>query len=113
MKTIHYIIALLVFFNLSSFTLHDDPPASGYAVGSMAKDFKLKNVDGKNVSLSDYKTAKGFIVVFTCNHCPYAQAYEQRIIELHKKYNVAGYPVIAINPNDKDREPADSYENMQ
>lgn len=86
---------------------------TGYAVNDVAKDFKLKNVDGKMVSLADYKTAKGYIVVFTCNHCPFAQAYEQRIIALHKKYSAKGYPVIAINPNDKDREPEDSYENMQ
>lgn len=85
---------------------------AGYAVGDMATDFKLKNVDGKVVSLANYKKAKGFIVVFTCNHCPFAQAYEQRIIDLHNEYAPKGYPVIAINPNDKDREPADSYENM-
>ena len=46
----------------------------GYNIGDVATDFKLKNVDDKFVSLSDYKNAKGFIVVFTCNHCPYAKA---------------------------------------
>jgi peroxiredoxin len=85
----------------------------GYSVGDMAADFSLKNVDGKMVSLKDQKKAKGFIVVFTCNHCPFSQAYEQRIIDLHKKYSSKGFPVIAINPNDKNREPDDSYENMQ
>jgi thiol-disulfide isomerase/thioredoxin len=62
--------------------------------------------------MADYKKAKGYIVVFTCNHCPFSQAYEQRIIDLHKKYADKGFPVIAINPNDKDRSPDDSYENM-
>lgn len=85
---------------------------TGYAVGDIARDFKLKNVDGRMVSLADYSKAKGFIVVFTCNHCPFSQAYEQRIIDLHKKYAAKGFPVIAINPNDKTRSPEDSYENM-
>jgi peroxiredoxin len=86
---------------------------TGYKVGDIATDFNLKNVDGKLVKLADYKKAKGFIVVFTCNHCPFSQAYEQRIIDLHKKYAQLGYPVVAINPNDAKREPEDSYEKMQ
>ena len=84
----------------------------GYNVGDKASDFKLKNVDGKTVSLSDYKSSKGFIVVFTCNHCPYAKAYQDRIIELDKKYKSQGYPVIAINSNDPQLEPSDSYQDM-
>jgi peroxiredoxin len=86
---------------------------NGYKVGDVATDFKLKNVDGKMVSLSGYKDAKGFIVVFTCNHCPYAQAYEARIKELDKMYAAKGYPVIAISPTDPAVEPRDSYINMQ
>lgn len=85
---------------------------AGYKAGDTATDFKLKNVDGKMVSLADYKQAKGFIVVFTCNHCPFSKAYEQRIMDLDKKYAPLGYPVIAINPNDPVVEPEDSYENM-
>ncbi|MDX2278167.1 MAG: thioredoxin family protein [Saprospiraceae bacterium] len=84
-----------------------------YGVGDKAADFNLKNVDGKNVSLAGIPNAKGYIVVFTCNHCPYAQAYEQRIIDLHKKYAPLGYPVVAINPNDKIAQPDDSFEKMQ
>ena len=84
-----------------------------YQVGENAADFKLKNVDGKWVSMSDYQDAKGLIIVFTCNHCPYAKAYEDRIIALDKKYADAGFPVIAINPNDPSAYPDDSYENMQ
>jgi peroxiredoxin len=87
--------------------------ASGYQPGDKAGDFKLKNIDGKWVSLSDYADAKGFIVIFTCNHCPYAKAYEDRIIALDKKYAPLGYPVIAINPNDAVAYPEDSFENMQ
>ena len=87
--------------------------AQGYKPGDVATDFKLKNVDGKMVSLADYKKAKGFIVVFTCNHCPYAKAYEDRIVALDKKYAAKGYPVIAINPNDPAAYAEDSYDNMK
>ncbi len=83
-----------------------------YKAGDAARDFKLKNVDGKEVSLASYKNTKGFIVVFTCNHCPFSKAYEQRIIELDKKYAALGFPVIAINPNDKTVEPEDAFDNM-
>ncbi|MEP6513084.1 MAG: thioredoxin family protein [Parafilimonas sp.] len=86
---------------------------SGYKIGDEADDFNLKNVDGKMVSLKDYKNVKGYIVIFTCNHCPFAKAYEQRIIDLHKKYAPLGYPVVAINPNNPEIIPEDSYENMQ
>ena len=88
---------------------------SGYVVGDKADDFSLKNVDGKMVSLKDpeYKDVKGYIVILTCNHCPYAQMYEERIIALHKKYKPKGFPVIAINPNSPAVVPEDSYEEMQ
>jgi len=86
---------------------------NGYKAGEKAADFKLKNVTGKMVSLADYASAKGFIVVFTCNHCPVAQAYEKRIMSLDQKYAAKGYPVIAISPNDPVAEPVDSYANMQ
>jgi peroxiredoxin len=85
---------------------------AGYNVGDKASDFKLKNVDGNYVSLKDYSNAKGFVVIFTCNHCPYAKAYQDRIIEIDRKYKSKGYPVIAINSNDPQLEPEDSYEGM-
>lgn len=86
---------------------------NGYKVGDIVKDFSLKNVDGKMVSMSDFKDAKGFIITFTCNTCPYSVAYEDRLIELDKKYASKGYPVIAINPNNPEARPNDSYEAMQ
>ena len=109
MKTIKTMIILFAMMSGSSLSAGD----GGYQVGDKAQDFKLKNIDGKWVSLEDYKDAKGFIVIFTCNHCPYAKAYEDRIIALDKKYAPLGYPVIAINPNDPVAYPDDSYENMQ
>jgi len=85
----------------------------GYKIGDTAQDFNLKNVNGKNVSLAGIKNAKGYIVIFTCNECPYAKAYEQRIIELHQKYAPLGFSVVAINANDKNVVPGDSFDNMK
>lgn len=85
----------------------------GYKVGDKATDFKLKSVDNKMYSMADYKDAKGFIVVFTCNHCPFAVKYEDRIIDLAKKYKSKGYVLLAINPNDPAVQPEDSFELMQ
>lgn len=86
--------------------------AQGLKVGDKAPDFRLKNVDGKMISLSDYSKAKGFIVIFSCNHCPYVKAYEDRMIDLHKKYESKGFPVIAINSNDPEVVPEDSFDKM-
>ncbi len=86
--------------------------AQEYKTGDKAKNFNLLNIDGKYVSTDEYDKAKGFIVIFTCNHCPFSIAYEDRIIKLDKKYSSKGYPVIAINPNDSTIAPGDSYSNM-
>lgn len=92
-----------ILFALSLLTLStaiSPVKVDGYKIGDIATDFSLPNVDGDMVSLGDFKDAKGFIVIFTCNTCPYSVAYEDRIIALNKKYKSRGYPVIAINPND-------------
>jgi peroxiredoxin len=86
---------------------------AGVKPGDKAVDFSLKNVDGKTVSLADYSDQKGVILVFTCNPCPFAKAYEQRIMLLDQKYASEGFPVVAINPNDDGVSPEDSYESMQ
>ncbi|MFY0673507.1 MAG: thioredoxin family protein [Bacteroidia bacterium] len=85
---------------------------AGVKVGKSAPEFNLKSTNGSMVSLSDYSDKKGVILVFTCNHCPYAKLYEDRLIALDKKYSEKGWPVIAINPNDPEVQPADSYEKM-
>lgn len=110
MKTIKTLLVLAVFAVATAFTAGPD---KGYKVGDNAADFKLENVDGKMVSMSDYKDAKGFIIVFTCNTCPYSVANEDRIIALDKKYKSKGYPVIAINPNDPAAQPGDSMDKMK
>ena len=110
MKSTHlFIIAVLLVGVFTSATLNE----SGYQIGDYAMDFKLKNVDGKMVSMSDYKNAKGIVVIFTRNTCPYSKIYEERIIAINNKYSPQGYPVIAINPNDPARQPGDSFKLMQ
>jgi peroxiredoxin len=106
MKTIFSFSFLLILLIQSVF-------AQGFKPGDKASSFKLKNIDNNFVSLEDYKDAKGFIVVFSCNHCPYVKAYESRIEALNKQYASKGYPVIAINSNDVESYPDDSFENMQ
>lgn len=88
------------------------PLKSGYEVGDTVADFKLKNVNGKMVSLSDYTSSKGVIVIFDCNTCPYSKAYNQRILELNKNYASKGFPVVAIQPNDPAISPGDSFDEM-
>ncbi len=107
-KNINYVILTAFAVIALAFTT----AVTGLEPGSEAKDFKLKNTDGKQVALADYKSAKGFIIVFTCNHCPFAKAYENRIMALDKKYKLLGYPVIAINSNDSAAYPDDSYPEM-
>ena len=109
MKFIKGICAITAIVVLSAFTT----VSSGYKIGDIATDFKLKNIDNAMVSLSDYNNAKGFIVIFTCNTCPYAVSYEDRIIALDKKYASKGYPVIAIMPNNTDIQPKDNREAMK
>jgi len=85
---------------------------SQYTIGSKVAAFSLKNIDGKMVGMNYQENAKGVIVIFTCNHCPFSIAYEDRIIALHEKYAPLGYPVLAINPNNVLKSPDDSYEKM-
>lgn len=85
----------------------------GLKTGDVAPVFNLKNVDGKMVSLNDYRRERGLILVFSCNHCPYVKLYEDRINELDANYKEQGFPVVAINSNDPISHPSDSYENMK
>jgi peroxiredoxin len=105
MKTFILSLITLLFISGTAF-------ADGYEIGDKAINFNLLNVDGNYVTLDDFSEAEGFIVIFTCNHCPYSKLYEDRIIELNKTFGPKGYPVVAINPNDTIKEPADSYSQM-
>ncbi len=109
MKNIKGIFAVMAILVLSAFTT----VSNGYKIGDIATDFKLKSTDDTMVSLSDYKNTQGFIVIFTCNTCPYSVSYEDRIVALDKKYAAKGYPVIAIMPNNTDIQPKDNMEAMK
>ena len=87
--------------------------SGGYQVGDAVASFRLKNTDGNMVSLNDLNNAKGVIIIFTSNHCPFARAYEDRIIALNNKFASQGYPVIAINPSDPGTHQDDTFEKMK
>ena len=111
MKTIKntLILAMLILMT----TAFSTPTENGYKIGDTIEDFSLKNIDDKMVKLSDYKKAKGFIIIFTCNMCPYSVANEDRINALDAKYKSKGFPVIAINPNDPKASKGDGFEDMK
>lgn len=119
MKTLSRILiagvyAFTLVFGLMSFSdAHNSAAAGGYDIGDIVTDVSLLNVNNNMVSFADYPNAKGFIVIFTCNTCPYAVASEDRIIALDKEFKDKGYPVIAINPNNPDVQPDDTFELMQ
>src|SRR5437868_5679657 len=70
------------------------------AIGDAAPDFKLPGVDGKDYTLKSFAEAKLLLVIFTCNHCPTAQAYEERVAALYRDYQGKGVALVAISPND-------------
>ena len=84
----------------------------GLPLGSSAVDFQLKGVDDKTHKLNSFADRKALVVVFSCNHCPYVQAYEDRMIQLQKDYSAKGVTLVAINSNDDSGYPEDSYPNM-
>lgn len=110
MRVLKTVLLLVAVFVATAFVSYHP---TGYEVGDEVVDFKLKNIDGKLMSLSALEKAEGVIVVFTCNTCPFSIAYEDRIVALDKKYKNVGYPVVAINPNDVVKKPGDSFENMK
>jgi len=112
MKYLALLLTISFFFQVDAMAQQTKKEPSGYKIGSMATDFKLQNVDGNMVSLQDYEKAKGFIICFTCNHCPFSIANESRLISLDERYKEVGYPVIAINPNDPAINEDDSFEKM-
>lgn len=99
------LLACLVAFSVSA--------QSGFQVGDKASDFNLKGVDGKMHSLASMTDAKGYIVTFTCNTCPYAVMYEDRLLALQNEFGAKGYQVVAINPNDPDVKAGDSFAEMK
>jgi peroxiredoxin len=82
------------------------------SMGSKAPDFDLPGVDGKNGSLTRFKDKSILVVVFSCNHCPYVQAYEQRMMDIQRDYADRGAQLVAINSNETKNYPEDSFEKM-
>ena len=107
---------LLATVALAGFAVAEPEPApEALALGSTApaSDVKMKNIDGKDVSIADVRGKKGTLVVFTCNACPWARAWEKRIAEVGNNAKKQGIGVIAINSNDPDIQPGDSYAEMK
>lgn len=109
---IKWSVVVIAVILMSAFTVKTGNN-TGYKIGDIVEDFKLENVDGTMLSMSSFKDAKGFIITFTCNTCPFSVAYEDRINDLNKKYSNLGYPVIAIMPNNVDIKPGDNMEAMK
>ena len=82
-------------------------------LGSKLPDFNLPSTDGKNYSVDSFADKKALIVIFSCNHCPYVQAYEERLKQIQKDYASKGVAIVAINSNDDKEYPDDSFENMK
>ena len=96
-----FVVALLLIPISFPLTARSDPPdPKPLPIGAAAPDFKLPGVDGKDYTLKSFAESPFLLVVFTCNHCPTAQAYEQRIIQLHADYKDRGVALVAISPND-------------
>lgn len=82
-------------------------------IGKTAPEFSLPGTDGKTYNYKDIAGEKGTLVIFTCNHCPYAVAYQKRIIDLTAKYKPQGIGVVAISSNDAKAYPDDSFAKMK
>ena len=105
---------IIFLFFLSFFANATEPVTTGgYQIGDAVADFQLKNVDGKLLSLQNFASAKGFILVFTSNHCPFSKSYEDRIVALHQTYTQQGYVLIAINPTDPTAYDEDTFVGMK
>src|SRR5262245_38089812 len=87
--------------------------SKGMAVGTQAPAFSLPGVDGKTYTLDSFADAKVLVLIFTCNHCPYAKAVEERLMQLQRDYLERGVRLVAINPNDERAYPDDSFEAMK
>ncbi len=92
---------------VGSFLGWNDDQESSYNIGDTVENFSLKSVNGQSVSFADIAGTSGSIIIFTCNTCPYAKLYEERILQIDDVYGDAGYPVILINPSDPDLKPGD------
>ncbi len=113
-KTTCFVLAvMLTVLTVSAVQAQNPNAPEGLKVGDNAPDFVLRNIDGSAIGPRSFPEAKGVILVFTCNHCPYSVKYEDRIIQLHREFAAKGFPVLAVNPNDSAASPGDSYQLMR
>jgi peroxiredoxin len=88
--------------------------AQALSIGAPLPEFKdLPDVSGRQMSASDFGSARVLVVVFSCNHCPYVQAYEDRMIALQREYGSRGVRLVAINSNETEHYPEDNVEGMK
>jgi thiol-disulfide isomerase/thioredoxin len=100
MRNILFFVLVCIFLLLAAFIPVPKDDHKTLEIGAAAPDFKLVGVDGKTYTLASFKNAEVLVVVFTCNHCPTAQAYEDRIIKMTSDYLNKNVTVVAIMPND-------------
>ena len=93
-------LIVMLLWALNSFGQSHTGEIISLPIGAKAPDFNLPGVDGQSYSLASFSKAKILVVVFTCNHCPTAQAYEDRLIRFTGEYQTLGVAVVAISPND-------------
>ncbi len=108
----HYFICLLSLKSVdyvSMALLHSEK----IKLGTPAADFSLRGVDGQNYSLADFQNKKALVILFICSHCPYVQAVEERILQLHRDYASKGVQLIGICSNDSIEYPEDSAQNLK
>ena len=82
-------------------------------IGDKAIPFELPGVDNRDYSLADFADTPVLVVIFSCNHCPYVMAWEDRLVQIQADYAERGVQLLAINANDTQKYPADSFEKMQ
>ena len=93
------LIILILAVSLRALTQETHTEPGTLEPGSKAPDFNLLGVDGKKYTLKDFENAKVLVVIFSCNHCPTAQAYEDRIISIANDYKPEGVEIVMISPN--------------
>lgn len=101
MKNSDFLLALLMILmtGFNAFAQETHPEPKTLVIGSQAPDFRLKGVDDKTYTLSDFAKSKVLVVVFSCNHCPTAQAYQDRLIDIYNNYTSKGVALVVISSN--------------
>jgi len=105
-----YLVAFLLLLSTTAWAL-DDPQT--LAIGSPAPEFSLPGIDGKTYTLKDFASSKILLIVFTCNHCPFAKLYQERMNELNATYSPKGFPLLAVSSNDAEAVPEDGFDAMK